>query len=46
VKARALLAKMRTLRVKATIAARDQSGTSHTTAATITLRAAKRGAKH
>jgi PKD repeat protein len=40
-KGRALLARMHTLKVAATIVARDSSGTSHTTAAVVSLRAAK-----
>ena len=40
-KARALLKRVHTLKARATITARDSSGTSHTTTALITLKASK-----
>ena len=45
-KARALLARSHVLRAKSTIVARDPSGGSSTTAATVTLKAAKQAAHH
>lgn len=44
--ARALLSKSRLMRVRATIAGRDQAGASHTTLVTMTLRMAKGAGKH
>ncbi len=44
--ARALLARMRVLRVRATIAAHDAAGAAHTAQTTVTLRAPKATAHH
>ena len=41
-KAKKLLAKSHTLRVRATIIAHDPAGASHTSQVTVTLRAAKK----
>jgi len=45
-KARALLARTHSLSARATIVARDPEGASHTTSVSVTLRPAKKAAKH